>query len=62
MRHDRGLRILGELELLIGPIAHQPKQVLSERLVDFVEHVLRGPARLSQGSAHADGLTALPRT
>ena len=43
MRHDRRLRILGELELVLRPLAHQPEQVLAERLVDFVEHVRARP-------------------
>ena len=61
MRHDRRLRIFGELELVVRPFAHQPEQVLAERLVDLVEHVLRGPARLGERGAHADRLAALPR-
>ena len=44
-----------------GPVAHQPEQVLAERLVDLVEHVARGAARLGQRGAHADRLAALPR-
>jgi len=32
-RHDRGLRIFGQLELVLWPFAHQPEQILSERLV-----------------------------
>ena len=59
MGHDRRLRILGELELLVGTFAHQPEQVLAERLVDLVEHVLRGPARIGERRAHADGLASL---
>ena len=61
MRHDRRLRIFGELELLVRTFAHQPEQVLAERLVDLVEHILRGPARVGERRAHPDRLAALPR-
>ena len=61
MGHDCRLRIFRELELLIGSFAHQPKQVLSQRLVDLVEHVLRGPARPRQDCAHPDDLASLTR-
>ena len=44
-----------------GPVAHQPEQILAERLVDFVEHVAGGPAGLGERGAHADRLAALPR-
>ena len=36
MGHDRRLRILGQLELVLRTVAHQPEQVLAERLIDFV--------------------------
>src|SRR3954453_14679587 len=61
MRHDRGLCILGELELLVGAFAHEAEEVLAERLVDLVEHILCGSARLGQSCAHADVLAPLPR-
>src|SRR5437763_3103090 len=60
MRHNRRLRILGEFELVVGPFAHQPEKALAERFVDFVEHVLRGAARLRERGAHAHRLAALP--
>src|SRR5689334_19001502 len=61
MRHDCGLRVLGKLELVVRPLAPQPEQILAERLVDLVEHVLRAPARPGQRGAHPDRLAALPR-
>ena len=61
MRHDRRLRILRQLQLIVRTFAHQPEQVLAQRLVDFVENVLRGSARLRERRAHADRLAALPR-
>ncbi|GAA3907742.1 hypothetical protein GCM10022276_27700 [Sphingomonas limnosediminicola] len=61
MRHNRGLRIFSELQLIVGAIAHEAKQVLAERFVDFLKHVLRGPARLGERCAHTNGLAALPR-
>src|SRR5690242_7709100 len=61
MRHDRRLRIFGQLQLVVRPLAHQPEQVRPKRLVDLVEHVSRGPARLGERRAHANGLAALSR-
>ena len=49
------------LQLLLRPFAHQPEEVLAERLVDLVEHVARGAAGLGQRGAHADRLAALSR-
>ena len=60
MRHDRGLRIFGQLELVFRPLAHQPEQVLAERLVDLLEHVAGRAAGLGERRAHADRLAALP--
>ena len=60
MRHDRRLGIFGELELVLRPVPHQPEQVLAERLIDFVENVVRGSARFGERGAHADRLAALP--
>src|SRR3546814_16457870 len=32
--HDRGLRILGQRQVVGRPFAHQPEQILAERLLD----------------------------
>jgi hypothetical protein len=61
MRHDCGLRIFGKLQLVVGPFAHQPEEMLVQRFVDFVEHVPCGAAGLGERCAHAGCLTALPR-
>ena len=59
--HDRGLRVLGQLQLVCRTFGHQLEQVLAERLVDLFEHRARLGARFGQGLAHADLLTALSR-
>ena len=61
MRHDRRLSILGQPQLVIWAVLHQPEQVLRQRLVDSLENVARGAARLRQRRAHADSLTPLAR-
>ncbi len=61
MRHNRRLGILGELQFVVGTLAHQLEEVLAESLVDFAEHVASGRAGLAERIAHADRLAALPR-
>ena len=61
MRHDRGLGIFGEPQVLVRSLAHKAEEVLPERLVNLLEDVARGAARLGQRCAHADRLAALPR-
>ena len=45
MGHDGWLRIFGELELVLGAIAHQSEQILPERLIYLVEDIARRAAR-----------------
>ncbi len=57
--HDRGLGICGEGQLVLGAFRHQLRQLLAERLVDFLENFTRMRARGGERTAHADGLAAL---
>ncbi len=61
MSHDRRLRIFGQLEVVLRPLAHQLEQVLPQGLVDLAEYVAGGGAGLGKGRAHADRLAALSR-
>ena len=61
IRHDRRLGIFGELELVLRTVPHQTEQVLAERLIDFMENIVRGSACLGERGAHADRLAALSR-
>src|SRR6266496_368241 len=58
---DGGLRVGGELELLVRPLEAQLRQLLSQRGVDGVEHRARRGRRLGERLAHSGGLRALPR-
>ena len=61
VRHDRGLGILGQGQLIGGSLDHQAIEVLAQRLVDLLEHLAGDGARLGQRLAHAHGLAALAR-
>ena len=57
---ERGLRVLGAVEVLLGTLPCEPGDRLAERLVGGSEHgggVGRG---FGEGAAHADGLAPLP--
>jgi hypothetical protein len=54
IRHDRRLRIFGELELVVRSIAHEPVEILAERLIDLGENVRSRPARIGERTAHSD--------
>src|SRR5690606_23596814 len=56
----RGLRVGGQDELFLGALAHDSRQVLPERLVDFLEHLPRHGAGIGQLGPHADLVAALP--
>ncbi len=60
-RHDRGLRILGEGERIVRSFEHDRRQLLAERVVDFLEHLAGRRARVRQGLSHAHRLAALTR-
>src|SRR3546814_1105449 len=61
IRHDRGLGIFGERQLVLGTFAHQLEQLLAERVVDFLKHLARVTRCLGERLAHADRLAALTR-
>ena len=56
---DRGLRVLGEQQLLFGPFEAQAAQRLAERLVGLGERLAADRKRLGELLAHADFLGAL---
>ena len=60
-RHQRGLRVLGQRQLVGRAFPHRRRELLAERRVDLVEHRARRREGLGQGLAHADRLAALPR-
>ena len=61
VRHDRRLRILGQGQFVGGSLNHQAIEMLTQRLVDLLEHLASNGARFGQRLAHADGLAALAR-
>ena len=61
VRHDRGLRVLRQRQRVVRPFAHDPRQVLAECVVDFLEHRAGGGAGGGEIGAHADLLATLPR-
>jgi hypothetical protein len=54
--HQRRLRILREGELSLGPLEHQPRQVLPQRLV------ILGPALIGNRVRHAVNQVRVPRS
>ena len=60
-RHQRRLRVLGQGQIRIGPLEHQAREVLAERLVDLLEDLAGAPERRRQIAAHADRLRPLAR-
>ncbi len=59
-RHQGGLGVLGQGELILRPDPDQGRQGLAERLVDLGEHGTRRRISLGELSAHADCLAPLP--
>ena len=57
--HDRGLGILGQGQVTLGALGHQPGQMLPQRVVHFLQRFARGRAGGGQRRAHADRLAAL---
>ena len=58
-RHQRRLGVLRQDQFLFRPLEHQPRQVLAQRVVDFLEYLAGGRLGLGKRLAHAHGLTAL---
>ncbi len=59
--HDRGLRVLGERQILLRTFPHQLREVLAERLVHLAEDFARRSERLREFAAHSDRLRSLSR-
>ena len=58
-RHQGGLGILGQGKLVLGPLAHQHRQLLAERLIDLgIDLACRGKG-VGERHPHADRLAAL---
>ena len=57
--HDRWLRVLGQDQFVVGAVEHQPRQVLLQRLVDFLENLFCHRKGLGHLAAHTDGLASL---
>ena len=58
-RHQRGLGVLRQRELVFGAFAHQLEQLLSQGVIDLLEDFPRRAERLCQVRPHADSLAAL---
>ena len=58
-RHQRRLRVLGQRQLFLRPLEHQPRQLLTQRLVDLLEDLARRREGAGEVASHADGLRAL---
>src|ERR1700674_4093812 len=59
MGEDRGLRVVGEGELVLGPFPHEPGKAGIERLIDGREDVPGFREPLGEVLSHADPLGAL---
>ena len=59
-RQQRRLRVLGQHQLAFRPLEHQPRKMLRQRLVDFLEEVARRREGLGERLAHAGRLRSLP--
>ncbi len=60
-RHQRRLGVLGERQLVLRPLEHEPGQVLGKRFVDFLVDLPCLGVGLGQRLAHADRLRSLAR-
>ena len=59
--HQGRLGVFGQDQLGFRPFAHQLRQVLLQRLVDFLEDLAGGGEGSGEVGSHADGLGALSR-
>ena len=60
-RHQAGLGVLGERQLLDRAVPQDRRELLAERGIHLLEHRARRREGVGQGLAHADGLAALAR-
>ena len=58
-RQQRRLRVLGQHQLAFRTLEHQPRQMLRQCVVDFVEQVARRRKGLGERLAHAGRLRSL---
>ena len=58
-RHHGRLGVLGQRQLALRPLPHEPRQPLVQRVINLLEDFARRRERLGKGLAHADGLAAL---
>src|ERR1700722_6361441 len=58
---DRGLRVLGELELVFGALEDELREGEAEGLVGLVEDGARGGELVVEIASHSNGLRALTR-
>ena len=58
-RQQRRLRVLGQHQLAFRTLEHQPRQMLRQRVVDFVEQIARRREGLGERLAHAGRLRSL---
>jgi hypothetical protein len=56
---DRGLGVLGELQLVFGPFEDNLGERKAERVIGLVKDRARGGRGVIERAAHADGLRAL---
>ena len=59
--HQGRLRIGGERQFVPGPFEHHLRELLGERVVEFLEDVARLREGVREIPAHAGGLGPLPR-
>ena len=57
---DRGLGVLGELELVFGAFKDELREREAERLVGLLKGGASGGEVVGEVAAHADGLRTLP--
>ena len=58
-RQQRRLRVLGQHQLAFRTLEHQPRQMLRQRVIDFVEQVARRREGRCERLAHAGRLRSL---
>ncbi len=59
-REQRGLGVLGQHQVALGALEHQPREVLRQGVVDLLEQKARRREGLGQRPTHAGRLRALP--
>ena len=60
-RHQGRLGVLGQGQIRLRPLEHEPAQALAQRIVDLLEDEARRAEGLGERTPHADGLGSLAR-